>query len=157
MSNRLASRWARVLIVALRPCVVALGGRSSALGVPGSARGRECPPLAMGPTLDLTRRPLADLGRRYPDAIAVSARTGERIRDLVVRITALVPPDRRHSRGVRACERGPRARSQRGQGHERGAPPGLTYLLANLDRATDAALKAYVEASGRADDEGRKG
>jgi GTPase len=96
---------------------------------------------------------LADLRRRHPEAVAVSARTGEGQQELIERITALVPPDRRTVEALVPYARADLVALAHREGEvlkEEHRAEG-TYLVANLDRATAAGLDRYAETNGWAD------
>jgi GTPase len=96
---------------------------------------------------------LADLARRHPGAVPVSARTGQGLAALNDRVTALVPPDRRTVEALVPYERADLVARAHREGEvmkEEHRPEG-TYLVANLDRVTAAGLDGFVETSGWAE------
>jgi GTPase len=99
---------------------------------------------------------LIGLRRRFADATAVSARTGAGIGELVTRITAAIPPDRRVIEALVPYERSDLVAQAHREGEmlkEEHRPDG-TYVVANVRRSTAAALHPYLDTNPWADAEG---
>jgi GTPase len=99
---------------------------------------------------------LRGLVRTFPGSVAVSARTGTGMDDLLERVAATLPQGRRVVTALIPYERSDLVAQAHRAGEvldEQHRPDG-TYLVANLDRATGAALAAFAQEDPW-DDDGR--
>jgi GTP-binding protein HflX len=96
----------------------------------------------------IDRDDLAGLEARFPEAVTVSAVTGEGIEELVERIATAIPPAWRLAEATVPYERADLVALAHREGEvlkEEHQADG-TLLVANLDRATSAALSDYLAA-----------
>ena len=102
------------------------------------------------------RDELAGLAREYPDAVVVSAVTGEGIGDLAAGVARRLPPARRVVEALVPYEQAGLVAQAHREGEvfkEEHRPEG-TWLVANVERSTGAALAPFATASGWDDDDG---
>lgn len=113
--------------------------------------------LVLNKTDAIDRDDLAGLQARFPQAVGVSAVTGEGIDELVERIARAIPPARRLVEATVPYERADLVALAHREGEvlkEEHDADG-TLLVANLDRPTSAALADYLAADPWVDAEGR--
>jgi GTPase len=91
---------------------------------------------------------LGGLQRTFPDAVAVSAASGEGVGALIDRVAAAIPPSRRIVEALVPYERTDLVAQAHREGEvlkEEHRPDG-TWLVANLERETGAALRPFAAA-----------